>query len=105
MELGEAWKKLGRDPRDIVESISSRPREKRVERAYELLEEAKTSYRKLVLKHHPDRGGDRRKFEEVTAAIKVIEKSTEDFKKNMTEAILKSSVIPNGRIVIVKGLS
>jgi curved DNA-binding protein len=35
-------------------------------------EEIKAAYRKLALKHHPDRGGDQVKFQEITHAYEVL---------------------------------
>ena len=31
-------------------------------------EEIKKAYRKLAVKHHPDKGGDQEKFKEISAA-------------------------------------
>lgn len=36
------------------------------------MSEIKKSFRKLALKHHPDRGGDPEKFKEINAAKEVI---------------------------------
>jgi len=35
-------------------------------------EEIKRAYRRLALKYHPDRGGDRNKFEEITTAYNIL---------------------------------
>jgi len=34
--------------------------------------EIKTAYRKKARKHHPDRGGDKKKFQEIGAAMKIL---------------------------------
>ena len=34
-------------------------------------QEIKTAYRKLAVKHHPDKGGDTEKFKEITRAYEV----------------------------------
>ena len=37
--------------------------------------EIKKSYRKLAMKHHPDKGGDPEKFKEITEAFEVLSDS------------------------------
>lgn len=47
-------------------------------------EEIKAAYRKLAMKHHPDRGGDQAMFVKIKDAYETLEKSnfsTEDFEK------------------------
>jgi len=36
------------------------------------MDEVKAAWRRLVLKHHPDHGGDRREFEKVMAAYSLL---------------------------------
>lgn len=59
---------------------------------YSSPEEIKKNYRRLSMKHHPDKGGDPKKFKEVTEAYnylkdrtpkKVFDKSADAFFKNM----------------------
>ena len=35
-------------------------------------DEIKTAYRKMAMKHHPDRGGDEKKFKEVEEAYRTL---------------------------------
>ena len=40
--------------------------------------EIKKAYRKLTMKHHPDKGGDENKFKEIAEAYAVIGDETKD---------------------------
>ena len=56
------------------------------------LSEAKKAYKKLALKHHPDRGGDPKKFQEIATAYEEIEKYQTRPKHNMSPHIINSNI-------------
>ena len=56
------------------------------------LSEAKKAYKKLALKHHPDRGGDPNKFQEIATAYEEIEKYQTRPKHNMSPHIINSNI-------------
>ncbi len=56
------------------------------------LSEAKKAYKKLALKHHPDRGGDPKKFQEIATAYEEIEKYKSRPKHNMSPHINNSNI-------------
>jgi DnaJ-class molecular chaperone len=56
------------------------------------LSEAKKAYKKLALKHHPDRGGDPKKFQEIATAYEEIEKYKSRPQHNMSPHIINSNI-------------
>lgn len=44
----------------------------------------KLAYRRLAGKHHPDKGGDKRKFQEIQAAYDLIQSGKADFQRSST---------------------
>ena len=56
------------------------------------LSEAKKAYKKLALKHHPDRGGDPKKFQEIATAYEEIEKYKSRPRQNMSPHINNSHI-------------
>lgn len=87
MNLAEAWIKLGFDPDQVYKSISSQPRDLRIAKAYEMLDEAKRRSKKLLGINHPDTGGDPVQFRSITEAIKIIEAETSNFEIKMKERL------------------
>lgn len=61
---------------------------KLLEEALEILElplfvnikEIKSRYKELVLRYHPDRGGDRERFERVVRSYKILEEYTQNYR-------------------------
>lgn len=76
MPLDRAWTVLGRNPRAVAAGVAALPRERRLEAIKAALEEAKKLARALMVKHHPDRGGDPALFREVGEALASVEAHT-----------------------------
>jgi curved DNA-binding protein len=55
-------------------------------------EEIKKAYRKLAMQHHPDRGGDEKKFKEIAAAYEVL---SDPEKKNLVDMGVDPNSQPN----------
>ncbi len=86
LNIEEAWKILGRDFDIVLATIGSLPRDRRIAAAEKILEKAKKIARVEAARHHPDKGGDPARFRAIWEAVKVIERSTEEFKLKMVEA-------------------
>ena len=102
MTLGEAWMVFGKDARDVLRDLSSKPRKERVALARTMLDEAKKMAKKLMAKHHPDRGGDSKMFVRVQNAIASLEEHTNEFELRMQEAILRAEekALKSNRVLI-----
>ena len=56
------------------------------------LADVKKAYKKLALKHHPDRGGDPKKFQEIASAYEEIEKHLTRPKQNRNIHIFEPNI-------------
>tara|TARA_Y100000816_G_scaffold290534_1_gene279462 strand:+ start:1678 stop:2103 length:426 start_codon:yes stop_codon:yes gene_type:complete len=56
------------------------------------LADVKKAYKKLALKHHPDRGGDPKKFQEIASAYEEIEKYLTRPKQNRNIHIFEPNI-------------
>ena len=56
------------------------------------LTDVKKAYKKLALKHHPDRGGDPKKFQEIASAYEEIEKYLTRPKQNRNIHIFEPNI-------------
>jgi hypothetical protein len=89
MPIDIAWTTLGFDYTEVRSDLVNTPKGDRVEAVKNKLDEAKKMARQLLALHHPDKGGDPKKFRRVSEAIQSIEATTEEFtrKMNMTPEI------------------
>jgi hypothetical protein len=83
MSVGIAWTTLGFDAQEIISKLSRLPRSQRVDAARQELETARKSAKRLLAAHHPDRGGDPKKFKRVQQALQALEEHTEEFARRM----------------------
>lgn len=83
MPLPQAWGVLGEDFKGLLTRIKAHEDTKeRIDATDRAFQNAKKIARKLMGKHHPDRGGDQHKFLEVQKAIESIEYHTEELITN-----------------------
>jgi DnaJ-class molecular chaperone len=57
------------------------------------LDEIKKAYRSLAMKHHPDRGGDEKKFKEISEAYEIL---SDPEKKSMVDSGIDPAAANNG---------
>lgn len=85
MPLERAWRLLGRSLAEISARVAALPRDKRLEALRGEVNEAKRLARDLMVKHHPDRGGDPAKFKLAGDALASVEHHTEEFARKAVE--------------------
>jgi hypothetical protein len=85
MNLSEAWKVFGFDLKLIVSEMKRKPSEKRPNALKNAFEKVRIQSRKLMAKHHPDRGGKFEDFNEIKQAIDSIEFYTQEYTNNPPE--------------------
>lgn len=100
MTLGEAWAILGKNAGELLSELKSHPKAKRIDLARTMLQDAKRDAKKLLAKHHPDRGGDPSKFIAIQKAIAVVEHHTAEFESRMTEALKRIEEKNRDRVII-----
>ena len=79
MTLHEAMANLGYNSSEHFKKMMALSRTQQMEMAQSFMEEAKFRAKKLMAKHHPDRGGDQEKFIRVTNSMDTIEAETKHF--------------------------
>jgi hypothetical protein len=105
MRVSEAWAVLGIDFAQVVARLRRYPKEHRVAAAEVELDRARGTARKLMIVHHPDRGGDPEKFKKVGIALRSLEYHHAQFVGRMKEAlrIREMERRKNGNVLIVTG--
>lgn len=94
-----AWKILGKNPDDVFRSIKEKPLQEKISQAESELELAKQLAKFLMIKHHPDKGGDPEKFKQVQQALFSLEKHTERFKQKVLDKIKDNESNPKKQLI------
>lgn len=94
-----AWKILGRSPDDVFKSIKNKPLHGKIEQAKSELEMAKQLAKFLMIKHHPDKGGDAEKFKRVQQALFSLEQHTERFSQKVMDKIRDEEANPKKQLI------
>lgn len=99
--LHEAWSILGKDINIIAKGITGLVREEQVLAISALSEEAKRLARPLLVKHHPDLGGDIDEFKRVQGALAAVIYHSEKFKEKVAEISQKAAETASRRPVFI----
>ena len=83
MAVGLAWTTLGFDAHAIIYKLIQTPKHLRVLAVQQELEVARKAAQKLLIIHHPDKGGDMETFKRVNEAIQALELHTSEFARKM----------------------
>lgn len=84
-----------------MKEVSILPRSERAAALQKFAEEAKRLTKSLMVKYHPDRGGDEVKFKEVQGALSAIIYHTDEFIKNIADITRKAEEMTSRRPVFI----
>ena len=79
MTIHDAMNMIGIGADSYFRGLSSLSKPERLLLAEKMLVDAKANAKRLMVKHHPDKGGDHNKFVKVGQCLDVIEKETAEF--------------------------
>jgi len=101
LPLQEAWKVLGRDAGSLLASVAALPRQERAAALEALVDDGRKLARGLLVRHHPDRGGDPAEFRRVQLALDSVVHHTGEFRKKAEEASRKAEERAARRTVFI----